>query len=110
MDQQIKDYMAASPEQRKKMLDDRIDEQVAMENIEKMQNAAKSLLGMKPEKPAEGNSIDPMFRDIAKFRGFLANAIADSFANTPPNERAGASQFFLDLRERRQQRGLPVAF
>lgn len=110
MDQQIKDYMAASPEQRKKMLDDRIDEQVAMENIEKMQNAAKSLLGMKPEKSPEGNSIDPMFRDIAKFRGFLANAITDSFANTPPNERAGASQFFLDLRERRQQRGLPVAF
>jgi len=106
--QQVKDYMGATPEERKKMLDDRIDEQVAMEQLEKAQNLAKSLLGMKPEAPQQG--LDPMMRDIAKFRGFLASAISDSFANTPPSERAGASQFFLDMQKRRKERGLPSEF
>jgi hypothetical protein len=109
--QQIRDYMGATPEERAKMLDARIDEQVAMEKMEKLQDAAKSLLGMKPDasKPSEP-VMDPMMRDIGKFRGFLSNAIRDSFANTPPTERAGATQFFMDMQERRRARGLPVAF
>jgi hypothetical protein len=99
---QLREYMAATPEQRRKIIDQRVDEEVALEDLQALQQAALSLLGRR--------SQDPLLRDISKFPGIIAGAIRDGFASTPPAERAVASQFLMDMRNRREERGLPVVF
>ena len=106
---EMKRYLALSPADRMKMLDERIDEQVAMENLQKIQDAAKALFGGSKEKRTEVVGIAGM-PDLDKFRPLIADAIHDAIVNTPPADRAGASQFILDMRARRLARGLPVAF
>jgi hypothetical protein len=99
---QLREYMAATPEQRRKIIDERVDEEVALEDLQKLRQAALSLLGRR--------SKDPLLQDISRFPGIIAGAIRDGFASTPPEERAAASQMLLDMRARRVERGLAVVF
>lgn len=98
-DREVGTYMKASAEERQKMLDARIDESLTYENLQKIQDAAKSLVGIKPD-----------VHDIHEVQTQVLHAIVDSMKNGSADERAGATQFFLDMRQRRLDRGLSVQF
>ena len=95
------EYFKADPEKRKKILDERIDEQQAMESMRKLADVAK-MFG----KTANQSPEDRM----AMMRQHIGDAIQDSLRNGAPEDRAMMTHFMLDMRQRRQDRGLKVLF
>ena len=96
----LKDYFAADAERRKKILDERINEQQMMEAMRKVGEMA-SVLGRRDASPAERLSV---------MRQQIGDAIQDSMRNGTAEDRAMMTQFMLEMRARRAERGLKVLF
>jgi hypothetical protein len=99
--QEVALYIQATPEERKKMIDARIDESLIYENLQKLQDAAKGLFG---------GSSGPSQEDLQQMQHEVLNAVVDAMKNGTPEDRAAATEYFMAMRQRRQERGLPVAF
>ena len=95
---ELKTYQQASPEQRRQMIDARIDETLLYENLENLQNAARNLF-----RGQSGPSQD----DLRQMRSQIVRAMVDALQNGTPEERAAGSQYFMDMQSRRAERGLP---
>ena len=94
-------YMKATPAEKQKMLDARIDESLVYENLQKLQDAAKGIFGGK-----SGPSDD----ELRQMQHNILNAAVDSLKNGDPAERAAMAQYLQDLTQRRTERGLPTRF
>ncbi len=100
---QFQEYVKADGQQRKEMLDKRIDEQEAYGNIRKMKAAADVLLGRKAAEESKRPSA-------AQIQRHIGQAMEESMRNGLPEDRAAAQQYFNDMRNRRIERGLEVLF
>jgi len=96
--QEIELYQKATPAQRQKMLDARIDEQEMYQDLQKWQDAAKSLFGGKP---------GPSEEELKQMRTEIVHAMVDAMTNGTPQDRAAGAQYFSDMQKRRSERGLP---
>jgi len=108
----LRDYIDADPEKKKKILDERINEQLAMEQMRKLREAAGSLMG---SAKADANRTDagtggPRVFNRDDMQRHIAHAMGDSMKNGTPEDRAAMTQFFQDMRARRAERGLPNPF
>jgi hypothetical protein len=98
---ELQAYQKAAPAERRKMIDARIDETLIYENLENLTNAARSLF-----RGQSGPSQD----DLRQMRSQIVRALVDALQNGTPEERATASEYFLDMQNRRTERGLPNRF
>jgi hypothetical protein len=88
----MKEYAKATPDERAKIIDERVSEQAA---IERAQQVAQLF----------GSKTDPA-ADASKMQAQIGDAIGKSIVDGDPDERAGAGQYFVDLRSARQRAGL----
>lgn len=105
----LRDYVDADPEKKKKILDERINEQLAMEQMRKLRDAAGSLMGGNKNESA-GAQGGPRSFSRDDMQRHIAQAMGDSMKNGTPEDRAAMTQFFQDMRARRAERGLPNPF
>ncbi|MEI7767126.1 MAG: hypothetical protein WCJ97_06775 [Phycisphaerae bacterium] len=112
----MESYAKLSPDERSKLLDQRIDEQLRMETLRKAATMAGKLFGASSQPatqpttqragPGGAMAGGRNWRDSNEVRGHIADMVGQSMLDGDPQFRASAAQYFTDMRKRRQQRGL----